>query len=101
MSINSTKTWFAVDRGCKFVLFTDYIYVKEGHSVFFFIFYSKRYVDITRIQETTLCRDNKLLLRLLNFHLANKTLTSSFTYAQCQSNLLYKEIRQKKSNFEF
>ena len=28
MSVNSTKSWFAVDRGCKFTFFMDYIYVK-------------------------------------------------------------------------
>ena len=39
MSINSAKAWFAVDRGCKFFLFTDYIHVKKVHSVVFFIFY--------------------------------------------------------------
>ena len=47
MSINSTESWSAGDRGCKFALFTDYFYVKKGHSVF--IFYSKGYVDMTRI----------------------------------------------------
>ena len=36
------KSWFWVGKGCKFTLFTDYIYVKKGHSDFFFIFYSKR-----------------------------------------------------------
>ena len=51
MSIKFAKSWFAVDRGCKFVLFTDYIYVKKGQSVVFFIFYSKKYVDM-RIQLT-------------------------------------------------
>ena len=48
MTINSGKSWFAVDRGSKFALFTDYIYIKEEHSVVFFIF-SKRYVHMTRI----------------------------------------------------
>ena len=42
MSIKSTKSWFGVGKCCKFTLFTDYIYVKKGHSDFFFIFYSKR-----------------------------------------------------------
>ena len=48
MSINSAKSWFAVDRGYKIVLFTDYNYVKKGDSVVFFIFYSEGYVDMTR-----------------------------------------------------
>ena len=52
MSKNSAKDWFAVDRGCKFALYTYYIYIKKGHLVFFFIFYSKRYVDMTRVQVT-------------------------------------------------
>ena len=47
MSINSAKSWFVVDRGCKFPLFTGYIYFKKKHV--FFILYSKRYVDMTRI----------------------------------------------------
>ena len=51
MSINSSKSWFALDRGCKFVFLTDYIYVKKGQSVVFSIFYSKRYVDM-RVQVT-------------------------------------------------
>ena len=33
MSINSAKSWFAVDRGFKIALFTDYIYIKKGHSI--------------------------------------------------------------------
>ena len=49
MIINSAKSWFAVDRACKFALFAGYIYVKKGHSVVFFIFYDKTYVDMTRI----------------------------------------------------
>ena len=50
MSINSAKSRFVVDRGCKLTLFPHYYYVKEGHSVFvlfFFIFYSKIYVGMT------------------------------------------------------
>ena len=39
----------AVDKGCKPALLADYIYVKKGHSAVFFIFYSKRSVDMTRI----------------------------------------------------
>ena len=31
MSINSAKSWFAVDRVCKFALFMDYIYIKKEH----------------------------------------------------------------------
>ena len=49
MGINSAKSWFAVDRGGALVFFTDYINVKKGHSVVFFILYSKRYVEVTRI----------------------------------------------------
>ena len=49
ISINSAKSWLAIDRGCKFALITDYIYVKKEHSVVFLIFYSKRYVDMTKI----------------------------------------------------
>ena len=52
MSINSANSWFTVDRGCKFALFTDYIYVKKGHSVILLIFYCKGYVDMTRISVT-------------------------------------------------
>ena len=44
MSINSAKSCFAIDRGCKFTLLTDYIYLSKGHSVVFFIIYNKRYV---------------------------------------------------------
>ena len=47
MGINSAKGWFSVDRSGKLVLFTDYIDVKKGHSVVFFIVYSKRYVEVT------------------------------------------------------
>ena len=47
MGINSAKGWFSVDRSGKLVLFTDYIDVKKGHSVVFFILYSKRYVEVT------------------------------------------------------
>ena len=35
MSINSAKCWFAVDKGCRFALLTDYIYFKKGHSAVF------------------------------------------------------------------
>ena len=38
MGINSAKSWFALDKSGKLALFTDYINVKEGHSVIFFIF---------------------------------------------------------------
>ena len=38
-----------VDRSGKLVFFTDYINVKKGHSVAFFILYSKRYVEVTGI----------------------------------------------------
>ena len=31
--------------------------------------------------------------------IGTKSLRSSLTYAQCQSNLLLEEVRQKKSNF--
>ena len=37
MAINSAKSWFAVDRSVKLVFFADYINVKKGHSVVFFI----------------------------------------------------------------
>ena len=49
MSINSAKRWYVLHRGCIFALFTDYIYAKKGHPVVFFFFYSKGYVDVTRI----------------------------------------------------
>ena len=49
MGINSVKGWFAVDRCGKLVLFMDYTKVKKGHSVVFFILYSKRYVEVTGI----------------------------------------------------
>ena len=35
MSINSAKCWFAVDRGYRFALFTDYVYFKKGQSAVF------------------------------------------------------------------
>ena len=41
---HSAKSCFAIDRGCKFALLTDYIYLNKGHSVVFFIIYNKRYV---------------------------------------------------------
>ena len=37
MSINLAKSLFAVDRGCEFALFMDYVYIKKGHSVVFYI----------------------------------------------------------------
>ena len=50
MSINSAKRWYVLHRGCSiFALLTDYIYAKKGHPVVFFFFYSKGYVDVTRI----------------------------------------------------
>ena len=49
MGINFAKSWFAVDRSGKRVFFTDYINVKKGYSVVFFILYSKRYVEVTGI----------------------------------------------------
>ena len=45
MSINFAKRWLAVDRGCRFALFTDYPFIKKGYSVVLFIFYSKGYVE--------------------------------------------------------
>ena len=45
MGIDSAKSWFAVDRSDKLIFFMDYINVKKGHSVVFFILYSKRYID--------------------------------------------------------
>ena len=36
------------------------------------------------------CRDKNVIPRFLNFHLAIRSLISSRTYAQCQSNLLLK-----------
>ena len=44
------------------------------------------------------CRDNNVITRFLNIRLAKKSLRSSLTYAQFQSNLLLEEIRQKKSH---
>ena len=49
MGINSAKSLFAVDRSGKLVFFEDYINVKKGHSVVFFILCSKRYVKATGI----------------------------------------------------
>lgn len=49
ISIISAKRWLAVEKGCNFASFTDYIYFKKRHSVVFFIFYIKRYVEITII----------------------------------------------------
>ena len=49
MGINFAKSWFAADRGGELVFFADYINVKKGHSVVFFILYSKRYVEVTGI----------------------------------------------------
>ena len=43
------------------------------------------------------CREKKVIPKSLNFQLTNKSLRSSLIYAQCQSNLLLEEIRQKKS----
>ena len=48
MSINFAKSWFVVDKGCTFAFFLDYIYVKKRYSVAFFIFCSKRYVDMMK-----------------------------------------------------
>ena len=45
MGIDSAKSWFVVDRSGKLIFFTDCINVKKGHSVVFFILYSKRYID--------------------------------------------------------
>ena len=44
------------------------------------------------------CRDNKVIPKFLNFHLINKSLRFSLTYAHCQSNFLLEETRLKKSN---
>ena len=52
MGINLAKSWFAVERSDKRTLFFDYINIKKGHSVFFFILYSKKYVEVTGIQVT-------------------------------------------------
>ena len=52
MGINSAKSWFAVDKSGKLVFFTVYINVKRGHSVVFFILYSKRYVEMMGIYIT-------------------------------------------------
>ena len=49
MGINYAKSWFTVDGSGKLVFFTDYINVKKGHSVVFFILYSKRYDEVTGI----------------------------------------------------
>ena len=47
MGINFLKSWFVADRSGESALFTDYINIKNAHSVVFFIFYSKRYVKVT------------------------------------------------------
>ena len=39
-----------------------------------------------------------MIPKFLNFHLANRSLRFSLTYAHCQSNLLLEKIRLKKSN---
>ena len=44
------------------------------------------------------CRDNNVIPKFLNFRLDNRSLRFSLTYPDCQSNLLLKEIRRKKSN---
>ena len=49
MGTISAKSWFPVDRGCKLILFTEYISVKKGHCTVFYIFYSKGYDEILRI----------------------------------------------------
>ena len=49
MNIHSAKSWFLVERDCKFALFTDYIFVNKGHSVVFYFSYSKGYGDMARI----------------------------------------------------
>ena len=41
VSINSTKSLFALDRGCKVALFMDYIYAKKRHYVVVVICYIK------------------------------------------------------------
>ena len=43
------------------------------------------------------CRDNKVIPKFLDFHLANRSLRFSLTYAHWQSNLLLEEKRLKKS----
>ena len=45
------------------------------------------------------CRDNNVLVKFLNFHLANRSLRFFLGYAHCQFSLLFEEIRPKKSNF--
>ena len=52
MILSSAKSWLAVDRDCKFALFTDYIRVKKEHYLVFFISFSKGYVDMTRTKVT-------------------------------------------------
>ena len=37
--ISYAKRWFAVDRSGKIAFFIDYINVKKGNSVVFFMFY--------------------------------------------------------------
>ena len=44
------------------------------------------------------CGDNNIIPKFLNFQLANRSLRFSLTYAHCQSNLLFEEIRLKKQN---
>ena len=51
-SKNSAERLIAIERGCNFAFFTHYVYVKKGHFVVFLIFYSKGYVDVTRIYVT-------------------------------------------------
>ena len=73
MGINSTKSWFTVDRRGKPVFFTDLEFLVK-------------------------CRDKNVIPKFLNFCLANGSLRFSLTYAHCQSNLLLEKIRLKKSN---
>ena len=42
-------------------------------------------------------RENDVILKFLNFHLANRSLRFFLGYAHCQSSLLFEEIRLKKS----
>ena len=44
------------------------------------------------------CRNNNVIPRFLHICLGNKSLRSSLTYGQCQSNLLLEKIGQKKSH---
>ena len=37
MDVNSTKNLFSVERSGKLAFFTDYVNVKKGHSIVFFL----------------------------------------------------------------